>query len=217
MDISFMLKKLIAAFFIIIIYIKVSGRKQLAPLSTTDQIGNMVMGALVSNSIVASDVSILESVVIVAIWASLQLLLRHLKYRSGLVTEIIDGRKYQLIKDGVLQEDEFKEAQLTLLDFENSIHNQDIKSISEIKNAWFDSTGNISLDLKGEDSQSNVLMFNGNFHIDALKRLEISKKDILDLLERNNVSSDKLDSVLCLELFDGKFFLYNKSGTKIIE
>lgn len=214
MDIKFMAEKLLAGFLIILLYIKLSGRKQLAPLSPTDQIGNMVMGALVSSAIISSSVSILESVVLVFMWGFLQLLLRYFKFKSNWFTELLDGKKYQLMREGKLLEGQFKRAQITLLDFENNIHGQGVKSISEINNAWFDSSGNISLDLKSEKEQSNLLIYNGQYNMASLKRLGLEEKDLRKILEKEEI---KLEDILCMEWFNDRIYLFRDGDYREID
>lgn len=215
MDFKFMTIKLISAFIIILIYIKISGRKQLAPISPSDQISNMVIGGLMGNTIVSRDVSVFESTIIVLIWAFLQILIRHLKYRSGTITELLDGKRYMLMKDGVLLPEEFKKAKLSIMDFENNIHSQDVKSISEIRNAWFDLSGNITIDLKEERSQSNVLVFNGNIHKDTLNQLNIKEEDLKNILSLHNYKN--IEELLCVEYYKKNIYVYTVNGNEILK
>ncbi|MBP2026068.1 DUF421 domain-containing protein [Peptoniphilus stercorisuis] len=215
MDFKFMTIKLISAFIIILIYIKISGRKQLAPISPSDQISNMVIGGLMGNTIVSRDVSVFESTIIVLIWAFLQILIRHLKYRSGTITELLDGKRYMLMKDGVLLPEEFKKAKLSIMDFENNIHSQDVKSISEIRNAWFDPSGNITIDLKEERSQSNVLVFNGNIHKDTLNQLNIKEEDLKNILSLHNYKN--IEELLCVEYYKKNIYVYTVNGNEILK
>src|SRR5699024_11867203 len=91
MNFRYMLIKLIAGFIMLIVYLKVSGRSQLAPLTASDQVGNMVIGALVSTAIISPDVSILEAIILVFMWAGLQILVRFIKFRSSNAAEFFDG------------------------------------------------------------------------------------------------------------------------------
>ena len=43
--------KLVAAFLIMMIYIHLSGKGSLAPISTIDQVGNVVLGAIIGGTI----------------------------------------------------------------------------------------------------------------------------------------------------------------------
>ncbi len=204
--------KLIAAFFILLIYIKISGRKQLAPISPSDQVSNMVIGALVSGTIVSSEVSVRDSIIVVSIWAGLQILLRHLKYRSSRITDLIDGRRYRLMEEGLIRPEEFKEAKLSIMDFENTIHKQGVKSISEIRNAWFAPDGNISLDLKEERSQSNVLVFDHKFHQPSLEELGLDQEELEAILLREGY--ENLDRILCVEYYKSSLYIYTEDGNR---
>ena len=167
------------------------------------------------NTIVSRDVSVFESTIIVLIWAFLQILIRHLKYRSGTITELLDGKRYMLMKDGVLLPEEFKKAKLSIMDFENNIHSQDVKSISEIRNAWFDPSGNITIDLKEERSQSNVLVFNGNIHKDTLNQLNIKEEDLKNILSLHNYKN--IEELLCVEYYKKNIYVYTVNGNEILK
>lgn len=214
-DFKFITIKLISAFIIILAYMKISGRKQLAPISPTDQISNMVIGGLMGNTIVSRDVSVFESTVIVLIWSALQILIRHLKYRSGTVTDLLDGRKHLLMKDGMLIPEEFKKAKISVLDFENNIHSQDVKSISEIRNAWFNQSGNITLDLKDERSQSNILIFNGIVNKNALNQLNIDENKLISIL--NSHDHPNIEDLFCVEYYKKNLYVYKEDGNEVIK
>lgn len=215
MDLKFMTQKLVAAFFILLIYIKVSGRRQLSPLSPSDQISNMVIGGLMGSAIISPSVTIKESVTIMSIWGILQLLVRHLKYKSGGFTEFLDGKRYKLITNGLINLEELKKAKISIMDLENSLHSQGIKSISQVKNAWFDPSGNISFDLKNEHNQSNVLIFDGNFHNETLDRLKIEEDWLREKLSEVDIKD--INEVICLELYKNSLYIFKDLENKRID
>lgn len=214
MNFRYMLIKLIAGFIMLIVYLKVSGRSQLAPLTASDQVGNMVIGALVSTAIISPDVSILEAIILVFMWAGLQILVRFIKFRSSDAAEFFDGSPILLIENGVLQKDGFLKAQISILDFETHIHEKGVKSISEVKNAWLETSGVISLDKKGEKTQSNVIIYDGNIFDDTLEELEIDKEKLIDILKSKGYDYDK---ILCAELYNKVLIVYSEKGQDVID
>lgn len=215
MDFKLISTKLVSAFFILLIYIKISGRKQLAPLSPSDEISNMVIGALIGTVVISTELSVIESMAIVAIWAFLNIFIRYLKYKSGVITEIIDGKRYELMIDGIINKDGFSKAKLSMIDFQNSIHAQGVKSISEVKNAWFDPSGNITIDLKDETSQSKVLIYDDNYNYSALEDMDITKEQLDKILEVEGYTN--ITEIFCVEYYKNELYVYSKEGTKKIK
>ena len=68
--------KLVAAFLIMMIYIHLSGKGSLAPISTIDQVGNVVLGAIIGGTIYNPEVGIIRLITIASLWAALLLLVR---------------------------------------------------------------------------------------------------------------------------------------------
>lgn len=214
MDYKYMLLKLITGFIMLIIYIRISGKSQLSPLTPSDQVGNMVIGAMVSTAIISPDVTVSEGIILVTMWAALQIAVRFIKFKSSNAMEFFDGSPIQLIKDGVLIKEGFINAQVSILDFETHIHEKGIKSISEVKNAWLETSGIISVDKKGEKSQSNVIIYDGTVFTDTLYSMGIDKKEFIHRLKNEGY---RAKDIICAEVFDGDLIIYLNDGHEIIE
>lgn len=100
------------------------------------------------------------------------------------------------------------------MDFETHIHEKGVKSISEVKNAWLETSGVISLDKKGEKTQSNVIIYDGNIFDDTLEELEIDKEKLIDILKFKGYDYDK---ILCAELYNKVLIVYSEKGQDVID
>lgn len=205
MDFKTTLLKLVSAFIILIVYIKISGRSQLAPLNASDQVGNMVIGALVGSTIINNDVEVWAAVVVVVAWASLQLIVRFLKFKSNSFAQIIDGKRIQLISKGNFIPENFTGARLSVYDFEANLHQLGINSVQEVYNAWLEPSGQITVDLRGDDKLSIVLISNGSINNEALKQINKDEEWLLKELENNGV--EDVTEVFCAEWYNNKFWM----------
>lgn len=175
--------KIFLAFVIITVYMKVSANSQLAPLTASDQVGNIVLGALVGGTL-AEEVSILILVVSIVLWCALQLFLRWAKFHSSKLTSVIDGKRIQLVKNGKLLIHGFEETKLLPEDFLLSLHKKGIHSLEEVWNAWYETDGTTSADKKDEQMLSEVLISNGTIIDGALESIDKTENWLCDMLEK---------------------------------
>ena len=204
--------KLITGFIILLIYIKISGRGQLAPLTASDQVGNMVIGALVGSTVISTSISVSEAVIVVSMWAALLLLVRFLKFRSPFFTRILDGKRVQLIRNGQILPDNFVTARLTMLDFTTILRQQDVKTLREVRNAWLEPNGQISLDRYGDPNQLILLAANGSIVSESLA--QIGKDEEWLMAELAGQGAMDISDVLYAEWYQNKLsvYLYNGNG-----
>ena len=97
-----MAPKFLVALIILLIYVKLSGKSQIAPMSQLDQVGSMVIGALVGGTLLNANVSAWESAGAVAIWAGLLILVRFIKSKNSKLRDAIDETwlKHEIKKQG---------------------------------------------------------------------------------------------------------------------
>lgn len=202
--------KLITGFVILLIYIKISGRGQLAPLTASDQVGNMVIGALVGSTVISTAISVGEAVIVVSMWSALLLIVRFLKFKSPLFTRILDGKRIQLIKNGRILPDNFVSARLTMLDFTTILRQQDVKTLGELRNAWLEPNGQISLDRYGDPNQLILLVANGNIVEDGLKQIGKDEEWLTAQLKEHE--AEDVSEILYAEWYQNKLSVYLYEG-----
>ena len=147
---SFILVKLLSAFIILLVYIKISGISSLAPSNASDAIGNMVIGAMVGETIMNDSVSNLESITIVVFWAALILFVRYIKSHSNIVSLVLDGRRIQLMKKGTILSGNFSRAKIALSDFQITLHQQGINNLHELEDIWLEPNGRLTVEKKAK-------------------------------------------------------------------
>ncbi len=116
--------KLVAAFLIMMIYIHLSGKGSLAPISTIDQVGNVVLGAIIGGTIYNPEVGIIRLITIASLWAALLLLVRYFSNRHRKMKDVVDGKSIPLMRLGKLMNDNFTKAGLSVRDFIMLLHQE---------------------------------------------------------------------------------------------
>ena len=206
MDSIGILVKLIATLFLLIIYIRISGKSQLAPMTAFDQIGNMVVGAIGGTTLLNRDVSSLDSAVFLSIWIIILLLIRFMRARHEGFKNLIDGRRLQLIKDGTVLTENFEKANLSVSNMEVLLHRDGLNGLYQVKNVWFEPNGQLTIDKKGDSSKSVILIENGNIVSQGLEDLEKDEEWLIELLKKQTKAEPK--DFFCAEWVEDKLWTY---------
>jgi Predicted membrane protein len=202
--------KLIATVVLLVVYVKVSGKSQLAPMTTFDRIGNMVVGAIGGTTLLNTNVSALDSAVFLGIWIVILLLIRFLRARHEGFRNLIDGRRLQLVKDGRVLVEHFEKANITPGNMEILLHQDGLHGLYQVNNVWFEPNGQLTIDRKGTEKMSVILIENGSINSQGLKDLEKDEEWLLALLEKE--SGKTPEEVFCAEWVRDRLWVYPFPG-----
>lgn len=198
--------KLVSALIILLVYVQISGKGRLAPMSALDDVGNMVIGALVGGTLLNTNVTLFQAAIAVGIWSSLLLGIRYFKSQSIKARDAIDGKATRLMKDGELLIDNFKKAKITLRDFMTLVHQQGITSINELKDVWYELNGQLTIVKKGEDKISVLLVDEGKINDNQLERIDQTQEWLKEELAKQGYND--ISQLFCVELYERKLWIY---------
>lgn len=198
--------KLLVGFIIILIYVRLSGKTQLAPVSVTDQVGNMVIGGLIGTFAINADAPLSAFVFVLAVWAAFLLGLRLLKARSMRVKELVDGKRIQLVRNGRFIPENFKRSGLSIRDFLAQMNTRKIASFDDLKSVWFEQNGQLTFIENGEELLSIVVIEEGRVIDDQLAALGRDETWLNEELARRGIESPA--EVFCADYHDGRLWVY---------
>jgi uncharacterized membrane protein YcaP (DUF421 family) len=201
-----MAPKFLLALVILLIYVKLSGKSQIAPMSQLDQVGSMVIGALVGGALLSPTVSPWEAAGLVAIWAGLLVLIRFIKSKNSRLRDAIDGEPIQLVKNGHLITDNFVKANLPVRDFETLVNIQGIASFDELKEVWYELNGSLTIIKQGDKDIALLIIENGGISHDNLEQLKKDEDWVKREISRQGY--EKIEDIFCAEWFDNKLIIY---------
>ena len=201
--------KLTIGFIALVVFMNLNGRSQLAPTSTEDQIGNYVLGGIIGGVIYNPSITIVQFLIVLLIWVLLMTAIDFLKNSNKNVKKFIDGQVVYLIKDGKMLTENFAQATLSIPDFYTKLRTKGISQISDIKDAFMESNGQLIVIQKGEDGYSNLLVSEGNIQEDNLEHIGKDNNWLIKELEKYNVTD--LSEIFLVEYSsDGKLFIVTK-------
>ncbi|KFA59204.1 hypothetical protein A9G48_08155 [Gilliamella sp. wkB18] len=201
-----MAPKFLLALVILLIYVKLSGKSQIAPMSQLDQVGSMVIGALVGGALLSPTVSAWEAAALVAIWAGLLVIIRFIKSKNSRLRDAIDGAPIQLVKNGKLITDNFIKANLPVRDFETLVNIQGISSFEQLKQVWYELNGSLTIIKKGEKDIAVLIIENGGISHDNLDQIQKDEDWVKQEIHKQGY--EKIEDIFCAEWFDNKLFIY---------
>lgn len=201
-----MAPKFLLALVILLIYVKLSGKSQIAPMSQLDQVGSMVIGALVGGALLSPTVSALQASGLVAIWAGLLVLIRFIKSKNSHLRDAIDGTPIRLVKNGKLLTDNFIKANLPVRDFETLINIQGICTFTELKHVWYELNGSLTIIKKGEKDIAVLVIEEGKISQENLKELNKNEDWVEEEIKKQGY--EKSEDIFCAEWFDNKLIIY---------
>ncbi|WP_294615887.1 YetF domain-containing protein [uncultured Gilliamella sp.] len=201
-----MAPKFLLALVILLIYVKLSGKSQIAPMSQLDQVGSMVIGALVGGALLSPNVSAWEAAGLVAIWAGLLVLIRFIKSKNSRLRDAIDGEPIQLVKNGSLITDNFIKANLPVRDFETLVNIQGISSFDQLKQVWYELNGSLTIIKKGEKDIAVLIIENGGISHDNVEQIHKDEDWVKQEVKKQGYEDIK--DIFCAEWFNNQFIIY---------
>ncbi len=202
-----LLPKLVVGFVLMLLYIHLSGKGSLAPISNIDQVGNVVLGALIGGALFNTKIDLFAFTLSVMVWSGLMLLIRFLSNRYMEVKDVVDGEAVCLMREGELQTGNFLRAELSVRDFTMLLHQRGFHNLSEINNVWFEYNGQLTVDRKGDETTAMALIENGETNAEHLRRLNLTREWLLEELARREV---KLADVFYAEWHHRQLWIYPK-------
>lgn len=197
--------KMLVAFCILLVYINLSGKGSLAPISAIDQVGNVVLGAIIGGPLYNPSISFLLLVIAATFWAGLLLLVRYITFQRTFAKDFVDGTSVRLMQNGILLTQNFRKARLSIRDFIMLLHQRGYNSLEILSDVWFEYNGQMTVVKKGDPAMAVVVIENSVVNTDNLKILGYDE----DWLESElNRLGEKLDDVFLAEVHDQKLWVY---------
>jgi uncharacterized membrane protein YcaP (DUF421 family) len=135
----------VVVYFVLIILLRVTGKRQIGQLSPFDLVLLLVLSNAVQNSMNAGDNSLIGGLLSAATLVGLNFLISFFTYRSKKIENIIEGTPQILIHNGKLYEKVMANAKLTHHELDAALRNAGCASIEEAHLAVLENNGTISV------------------------------------------------------------------------
>ncbi len=192
----------IISFFALLLLVRLMGKQQMAELTFFDYIVGITIGSIASNLSVTVNQNTVATLTGMAIWTILPILLAYVSLHSVWVRKIVEGEGTVVIENGKILEQNLARLRLPIDDLLSQLRAKGIFNISDVEFALFETSGNLSIQIKSQKrpitpSDLNLtttyeglptnLIEDGVVLIDALRSLNLSKAWLEHQLEKVNI------------------------------
>ncbi len=133
-----------ALYLLIIICLRLLGKKGLAELSLGDLVLIILIGEAIG-SLIPQENAFLSAVTCIITLALMNYLILNVAYKSKFLKKFLEGSPVIIVKNGRIKQQKMKEEKLTVEDIEEAIREKGIKSIKNVETAVLETDGGISI------------------------------------------------------------------------
>jgi len=191
--------KTIIFLIVIIVVMKIMGKRELGQLNTFDIVVFFMISELFSLSIDDPHENIMESLLPILIIFALQIIISFVVLKNNKLRKIIEENPSFIINNGVINQKKMKKLRYNTDDLMQQIRSRGIDNPSQIQFAVLESSGSLSVIEKGK-SHSKIpfpLIKDGNIDNRVLETLNKDKEWLMNKLKDKGYSDIK-NIFLCI-------------------
>ena len=195
-------------FVILLVLIRIIGNKQLGQLNVFTYISGIVVGSMLGDIILHSDIEFWSSILGVVLWVALAICVEFVSLKSIKFRELFDGQPIILIKKGEIIYSALKKERLNVDDLTMMLRTNNVFSVSEIDYAILEPNGDLSVLKKQTNAKymPTMLISEGRVITKNLEELGLDKSWLWDALDGLKIKSK--EEVLYAEIQeDGRIYV----------
>ena len=201
---------------IILIIIRIMGKKELGELNVFDIIVSFMISEIFSNAIAEPDTNIFLALLPIVIIFIVQICISYVGLKSKKIRDFIESKPTLIIDDGKILYEEMKKQRYNISDLLQQIREDGIDDISEIKYAILEGNGGLSVIKKSESGLKYPfpLISDGKLQKDIKDNLKISDGWISNQLKKNNLISIE-DVFIGFITIDDSLLIFSKKTNNV--
>ena len=137
--------RVVLGFLILLILVRIIGNKQLGQLNVFTYISGIVIGSMVGDIILHSDIKFWRSMLGVALWVGLAICVELVALKSIRFRELFDGQPIILIKKGRIRHHALKKERLNIDDLTMMLRTNNVFAIADVDYAILEPNGDLSV------------------------------------------------------------------------
>jgi uncharacterized membrane protein YcaP (DUF421 family) len=134
----------VVLFFVVFVLTRVIGRRELSSLEPFDLILLIILGDAIQQGLTQDDYSVTGAVIVVSVFAVLQVGTSYVSFRSRRLRPILQGEPIVLVQDGSLIESNLRRERLTAAEVAEAARLEQIASLDDVQWAVLETSGKIS-------------------------------------------------------------------------
>lgn len=187
----------------IILFLRISGKTQMAQLTPLDSVNAFVLGALVGGVIYNPATPVWYLVFSFAVWTAVNVAMRYLM-RFRHIRKAIKGDAVMLVRDRKLVLREFRRNGLEMEQFRTMLRENGVFSMFDVDDVRFETNGQITVSRSNEPPESFLFVNSGKLLEGSLERSGKSKRWLMRHLEQLGYCD--VEKLFCVEWTPEKGF-----------
>lgn len=191
------LLRCIAVYFILIISVRLMGKREIGQLQPADLVITILISELAVMPINETDIPFYHSVAAILLLVALEIIMSVFTLKLSKLRHLIQGNSLLVINDGKIDQKILKKMRLTVDDLIEGLRLKDVFDISEVEYAYVETNGQLSVKLKDEKSPPKAEDMKVKTENRGIPFVLISDgRLITESLSACNLTEDKLDEII---------------------
>lgn len=200
--------KCIFFYFVIIIALRLMGKREIGELNIFDIVIYLVMSELLALSLTEDQDTIFKTLIPLITLSSLQIIVAQLNLKSEKIRTLMDGKPVILIHNGIIDQSAMKKERYNLDDLMMQVREFGVGSIHEIAYAILETNGRLSV-LKLSDCKVKYpfpIIQDGILQKDAFQKSGCEMNQVVSAMKKNGIKKIE-DVFLCVITKSGFSFI----------
>lgn len=133
-----------ALYVLIIICLRLIGKKGLAEISLSDLVLIILIGEALG-SLLPQENAFLSAVVCIVTLTVMNYLILNVAFKSKAIRDFLEGSPVIIVKNGRISQKKMKEEKLTIEDLDEALREKGVKDIKNVKTAVLETDGGINI------------------------------------------------------------------------
>ena len=147
----------IFAYLILILFLRVSGKRTLTKLNAFDLVVTVALGSTIASTIMSKSTALAEGATAFAVLIGLQFVITFLSVRIKAFSNLVKAEPRLLLLDGQFLDDALKSERVTRGEVRSAARAQGAASLSQVHAIVLETDGSLSVVKSGADSDNSAL------------------------------------------------------------
>ncbi len=207
--------KCVIIYFVIILALRVMGKREVGELSIFDIVIYLVMSELLAISISEPNENIMKSLISITTLALLQIVVSWILLKSKKSRDLFDGKCAVLIHNGHINQNVMRKERYNIDDLLSQLHEKGIATPDVVEFAILESNGSLSVleKSKCKVKHPGPLISDGMINQHVLQDLKLDEHWLKETLQKEGIEDIK-DVFLCMIQKNGLYVIKKELHSK---